>query len=650
MEEELRRLWEKAGGSQIGSFNEFVTDLRADNEMQTWAWNQFGGESVGSFNEWKTDFGFATNNGATRTIKFAPEQEALLRVISKVESGNRPNVIVGEGTFDDYSKHPKKIGVRTGYGSSDAAGPYQFLSSTYEPIAEELGLDSFDVDNQSIAALHLAERDYRRRTGGDDIYKAIKRGDYEKVRKGLAGEGKNTTWQALQNYDNFESDFVRFLKEERAGKGTPVSRPATPTPTVQKKTSEQLMDELTGSVARGEAAQTDQQTAINRLTGTENDYNQEPDLDVAINNSKKVMANQRQGRSSFTDGNRRIVTKDSAIDWNQGVVTDPAGKKVQIVPETNFPAGSLSPGGVGVPGPNLTAEITDEQKQAQAKLIEKNVDQAALNKLEEANAALGNVNFDNINKYKGVEATLPIDVDFDNQELRNKKVIVYPNKKENTDSESFNSARADLARFTAANSAILESSDHFLKKEFGNNWSKDVSNIYNQVNPIVETLNNLGAQIEKELGSTVPEVKGHKELVNNYLSNKQSLDGLINSYNGVQEKLAAINANVNTLTADYEAGKISQADYESGYTNLSQQFEQISAETKPLEEQIKIGEQTLGEIKTQEKAVLADYNSKVAEKDKHPLIKQYKQAVDKYESLMDRIEPYENNAYFKKYS
>jgi len=258
MEEELRRLWEKAGGSQIGSFNEFVTDLRADNEMQTWAWNQFGGESVGSFNEWKTDFGFATNNGATRTIKFAPEQEALLRVISKVESGNRPNVIVGEGTFDDYSKHPKKIGVRTGYGSSDAAGPYQFLSSTYEPIAEELGLDSFDVDNQSIAALHLAERDYRRRTGWDDIYKAIKRGDYEKVRKGLAGEGKNTTWQALQNYDNFESDFVRFLKEERAGKGKLVRTPTTPTSTVKKKTSEQLMDELTGCVARGEAAQTDQ--------------------------------------------------------------------------------------------------------------------------------------------------------------------------------------------------------------------------------------------------------------------------------------------------------------------------------------------------------------------------------------------------------
>ena len=69
--------------------------------------------------------------------------------------------------FTDLSKHPAIIN-RSGSLSSDAAGAYQFLSTTYNPVAQRLGLTDFSPESQEIAARELV---VGRGVDPDKIYK-----------------------------------------------------------------------------------------------------------------------------------------------------------------------------------------------------------------------------------------------------------------------------------------------------------------------------------------------------------------------------------------------------------------------------------------------------------------------------------------------
>ncbi|NER79649.1 MAG: glycoside hydrolase family 104 protein [Leptolyngbya sp. SIO1D8] len=60
----------------------------------------------------------------------------------------------GGGTFSDMSRHPDEVIAAGGYHSS-AAGAYQFLTPTWDQVAAELGLNSFDPLSQDIAAIEL---------------------------------------------------------------------------------------------------------------------------------------------------------------------------------------------------------------------------------------------------------------------------------------------------------------------------------------------------------------------------------------------------------------------------------------------------------------------------------------------------------------
>jgi len=59
--------------------------------------------------------------------------------------------------FSDLSKHPEKIN-RSGRLASDAAGAYQFLSTTYNPAAKELGITDFSPESQEKVGKYLAQR------------------------------------------------------------------------------------------------------------------------------------------------------------------------------------------------------------------------------------------------------------------------------------------------------------------------------------------------------------------------------------------------------------------------------------------------------------------------------------------------------------
>ena len=60
-------------------------------------------------------------------------------------------------TFTDMSRHPAQI-RSSGNLRSDAAGKYQFLSTTYNPIAKKLGLPDFSPESQEKAGRYLVKR------------------------------------------------------------------------------------------------------------------------------------------------------------------------------------------------------------------------------------------------------------------------------------------------------------------------------------------------------------------------------------------------------------------------------------------------------------------------------------------------------------
>jgi len=59
--------------------------------------------------------------------------------------------------FSDMSKHPAQINSANGL-SSDAAGAFQFLSTTYNPAAKKLGITDFSPQSQEKVGKYLAQQ------------------------------------------------------------------------------------------------------------------------------------------------------------------------------------------------------------------------------------------------------------------------------------------------------------------------------------------------------------------------------------------------------------------------------------------------------------------------------------------------------------
>lgn len=93
-----------------------------------------------------------------------PYARALLDTIAHAEGADY-DVQFGGGRFDTSQgwKHPRQVlgrgkgGVNSQW-ASDASGRYQFLSTTWDEVAGQLGLKDFSPANQDIAALRLIER------------------------------------------------------------------------------------------------------------------------------------------------------------------------------------------------------------------------------------------------------------------------------------------------------------------------------------------------------------------------------------------------------------------------------------------------------------------------------------------------------------
>jgi muramidase (phage lysozyme) len=61
-------------------------------------------------------------------------------------------------TFEDFSDHPRKLHTSKSGLTSDAAGKYQFLSTTWDEAAAATGVTDFSPQSQEIAARYLIQR------------------------------------------------------------------------------------------------------------------------------------------------------------------------------------------------------------------------------------------------------------------------------------------------------------------------------------------------------------------------------------------------------------------------------------------------------------------------------------------------------------
>lgn len=91
-----------------------------------------------------------------------PEVRSFLNTISYAEGtpGAAGYQTMFTGKKFDPSKgwqHPRQLQRGGGY-TSDAAGKYQYLSTTWEGVQKELGLPDFSPQSQDIGALHLLKR------------------------------------------------------------------------------------------------------------------------------------------------------------------------------------------------------------------------------------------------------------------------------------------------------------------------------------------------------------------------------------------------------------------------------------------------------------------------------------------------------------
>nr|WP_315862892.1 MULTISPECIES: glycoside hydrolase family 104 protein [unclassified Thermosynechococcus] len=87
-------------------------------------------------------------------------RRAWLELISWCEGTSGPDgyrVCFTGVKFDGFQDHPRKVHC-AGRLCSDAAGKYQFLSSTWDECRKALQLPDFSPDNQDQAALYLIDR------------------------------------------------------------------------------------------------------------------------------------------------------------------------------------------------------------------------------------------------------------------------------------------------------------------------------------------------------------------------------------------------------------------------------------------------------------------------------------------------------------
>lgn len=100
--------------------------------------------------------GTTTSGSSAQNASFSPEVRAFLDLIAYAE-GSDYNVMFAKQRFSSYADHPR-IRITSGGLTSDAAGRYQFLASTWDDAKKALGLKDFSPGSQDLAAVWLIDK------------------------------------------------------------------------------------------------------------------------------------------------------------------------------------------------------------------------------------------------------------------------------------------------------------------------------------------------------------------------------------------------------------------------------------------------------------------------------------------------------------
>jgi TP901 family phage tail tape measure protein len=159
---------------------------------------------------------------------------------SGIYEGMNPNVAayleavrLGEGTggdkgfttmftgaqFSDMSKHPEQLQSANGL-TSDAAGAWQFLSTTWKPKADQLGLKDFSPKSQAKAAEQLLkDRGIYDKIVAGDIAGANEEGSREWASIAAPSTGQSRYGQGGVTHDQFMKEFTE-AKTRLSGQAT----------------------------------------------------------------------------------------------------------------------------------------------------------------------------------------------------------------------------------------------------------------------------------------------------------------------------------------------------------------------------------------------------------------------------------------------
>jgi muramidase (phage lysozyme)/biotin carboxyl carrier protein len=100
--------------------------------------------------------GTTTSGSSAQNASLKPEVRAFLDLIAYAE-GSGYNVMFPGRRFRSYADHPRTR-ITSGDLTSDAAGRYQFLASTWDDAKKALGLKDFSPASQDLAAVWLIDK------------------------------------------------------------------------------------------------------------------------------------------------------------------------------------------------------------------------------------------------------------------------------------------------------------------------------------------------------------------------------------------------------------------------------------------------------------------------------------------------------------
>jgi len=155
------------------------------------------------------DYILGNNSSSSDSSEFSANMRAFLDTIAYAEgtSGSEGyRTIVGYNYFDNFDDHPREpVYIQSIDDYSDAAGRYQFLSTTWDGVRSKLGLSDFSPRNQDLGAVELI----RQRGAFDDVENgnieaAIEKCSWEwaSLPPGRYGQPKKSMQKLLQVYQN----------------------------------------------------------------------------------------------------------------------------------------------------------------------------------------------------------------------------------------------------------------------------------------------------------------------------------------------------------------------------------------------------------------------------------------------------------------